>query len=170
VLLDEDERSINDGFFLTDPAAHTWFDFPAISQHRHNFNFALNFADGQSKVVYDLNQRNQVGFALILGDFVFDCNRDRDLLGTNQVFRGNTRNLLVNGQWSYTPNSRAFVQTRVFGLRTTFKNTNRDDAILDVPAQGEIGRDHFGACTISELDEAPQVELGTPELRAEGTA
>jgi prepilin-type N-terminal cleavage/methylation domain-containing protein len=50
VLIDEDERSINDGFFLTDPGAHTWLDFPAISEHRHNFNFTLNFGDGHSEV------------------------------------------------------------------------------------------------------------------------
>jgi prepilin-type N-terminal cleavage/methylation domain-containing protein len=50
VLLDEDERSINDGFFVTDPDARIWFDFPAISTHRHNFSFALNFADGHSEV------------------------------------------------------------------------------------------------------------------------
>ena len=29
VMLDEDERSINDGFFVTDPTAGIWFDFPA---------------------------------------------------------------------------------------------------------------------------------------------
>ncbi len=50
VLLDEDERSINDGFFLTDPTAQTWLDFPAASVHRHNFSFALNFADGHSEI------------------------------------------------------------------------------------------------------------------------
>jgi prepilin-type N-terminal cleavage/methylation domain-containing protein len=50
VLLDEDERSINDGFFVTDPDARVWIDFPAISGHRHNFSFALNFADGHSEV------------------------------------------------------------------------------------------------------------------------
>ena len=50
VLIDEDERSINDGFFLSDPAGHTWFDFPALSEHRHNFNFTLNFGDGHSEV------------------------------------------------------------------------------------------------------------------------
>lgn len=49
VLIDEDERSINDGFFQTDPTGHTWFDFPALSQHRHNFNFTLNFGDGHSE-------------------------------------------------------------------------------------------------------------------------
>ncbi len=50
VLIDEDERSINDGFFLSDPSAHTWFDFPALSDHRHNFSFTLSFGDGHSEV------------------------------------------------------------------------------------------------------------------------
>ena len=31
VLLEEDERSINDGFFVTDPTGQIWFDFPAMS-------------------------------------------------------------------------------------------------------------------------------------------
>jgi prepilin-type N-terminal cleavage/methylation domain-containing protein len=50
VLIDEDERSINDGFFVTDPAGRVWFDFPAISSRRHDFSFALNFSDGHSEV------------------------------------------------------------------------------------------------------------------------
>jgi prepilin-type N-terminal cleavage/methylation domain-containing protein len=50
VLLDEDERSINDGFFETDPTSGVWLDFPAISAHRHNFSFAINFADGHSEI------------------------------------------------------------------------------------------------------------------------
>jgi prepilin-type N-terminal cleavage/methylation domain-containing protein len=50
VMLDEDERGINDGFFVTDPTGDIWFDFPANSAHRHNYSFALNFADGHSEV------------------------------------------------------------------------------------------------------------------------
>jgi len=50
VLLDEDERSINDGFFVTDPAARVWYDFPAISAHRHRFSYGLTFADGHSEI------------------------------------------------------------------------------------------------------------------------
>jgi len=30
VSVDEDERSINDGFFVTDPTAQTWIDFPPL--------------------------------------------------------------------------------------------------------------------------------------------
>ena len=50
VMLEEDNRSINDGFFLTDPAAGIWFDFPAISVDRHNYSYALDFADGHSEI------------------------------------------------------------------------------------------------------------------------
>ena len=50
VLIDEDERTINDGFFITDPSAGVWYDFPAISNHRHSYSFTLNFADGHSEV------------------------------------------------------------------------------------------------------------------------
>jgi len=50
VMLDEDERSINDGFFITDPAARVWYSFPAISAARHAFGSALVFADGHGEV------------------------------------------------------------------------------------------------------------------------
>ncbi|PWU08296.1 MAG: hypothetical protein C5B50_29910 [Verrucomicrobia bacterium] len=48
VFIDEDERSINDGSFVTDPTAHLWYDFPALSAHRHNFSYTLAFADGHA--------------------------------------------------------------------------------------------------------------------------
>jgi len=50
VMLDEDERSINDGFFVPDPLAQMWIDFPADSEHRHDHSFALNFADYHSEI------------------------------------------------------------------------------------------------------------------------
>jgi prepilin-type N-terminal cleavage/methylation domain-containing protein len=50
VFIDEDERSINDGFFVTDPTATTWFDFPATSAHRHDYSFGLAMADGHTDI------------------------------------------------------------------------------------------------------------------------
>jgi prepilin-type N-terminal cleavage/methylation domain-containing protein len=50
VLLDEDERSINDGYFVTDPTGGVWMDFPAMSVHRHNYSYTLAFADGHSSI------------------------------------------------------------------------------------------------------------------------
>ncbi len=46
VLIDEDERSIDDGFFIVDPSGQKWFDVPANSANRHVNTFALAFADG----------------------------------------------------------------------------------------------------------------------------
>ena len=99
----------------------------------------LSFADGQGKLIYDITKQDQVGFSLILGDFTFDRNRDRNLLGFNQVFRGNTRNLMVNGFWTKTLSPFSFLQTRVFGLRSTFKNINRNDDILEDGNRSQFG-------------------------------
>ena len=90
----------------------------------------LNFSDLHGKALYDLTTRSQVGVSVILGAFNYDVNRDRNLLGINTVFRGTSRNLLFNTHWNYTPNSQVFWQTRFFGLRTNFKNTNRNDTTL----------------------------------------
>ena len=48
VLIEEDERSINDGFFITDPEARVWIDFPTISENRHAYGYNLAFADGRA--------------------------------------------------------------------------------------------------------------------------
>jgi hypothetical protein len=99
----------------------------------------LSFADGQGKVIYDVTQKDRVGFSLILGDFTFDRNRDRNLLGFNQVFRGDTSNFMANGFWTSTPNTNSYLQTRLFGLRSTFKNINRNDDLLEDGNRSQFG-------------------------------
>ena len=63
VMLDEDERSISDGFFITDPMAGVWYNLPAVSAYRHAYSSALVFADSHSEIwhfrdpsTYQLNQ------------------------------------------------------------------------------------------------------------------
>jgi prepilin-type N-terminal cleavage/methylation domain-containing protein len=51
VLLEEDERSIEDGFFITDPNGGVWLDFPAMSTRRHNYAYTLLYADGRAEAV-----------------------------------------------------------------------------------------------------------------------
>ena len=50
IMLDEDERTIDDGYFRVDAAARQWIDLPAMSAHRHNFSYGLDFADGHSEI------------------------------------------------------------------------------------------------------------------------
>jgi outer membrane receptor protein involved in Fe transport len=99
----------------------------------------IDVADFQGKANYDLSKRNQIGFSLVFGNFLFDRNRDRNLLGINQVFRGHTQNLLVNGHWRFTPRPNFVWQTRVFGSRSTFKNTNLNDQSLLDERRSQIG-------------------------------
>jgi hypothetical protein len=99
----------------------------------------LNFADIQAKVLYDISKRNQIGFSVIFGDFDYDRNRDRDLLFENAVFRGKSRNLLINSHWSFTPNPKVFWQTRFFALKTNFQNVNRDELILNDGDRSQFG-------------------------------
>ncbi|MEO7297657.1 MAG: type II secretion system protein [Verrucomicrobiota bacterium] len=47
VFIDEDEASINDGLFVVEPGARTWYDLPA---KRHNLGFALSFADSHAEI------------------------------------------------------------------------------------------------------------------------
>jgi outer membrane cobalamin receptor len=99
----------------------------------------INFADLHGKTLFDGTKRNQFGVSLIYGTMDFDRNRDRNLLFTNTVAHANSNSLLVNTRWSYTPNSRAFWQTRVFGSRTDFKNTNRNELVLDKGVRTQYG-------------------------------
>ncbi len=50
VLIEEDERSINDGMFVTDPTSGVWIDLPAVSRDRHNYSYSLAFADGHAEI------------------------------------------------------------------------------------------------------------------------
>lgn len=45
VFVDEDDRSIDDGCFVTHPDGRVWIDFPSISSYRHRFSYTLLFAD-----------------------------------------------------------------------------------------------------------------------------
>jgi len=107
--------------------------------HYTNNPPVVDVADIHTKAIYDLSKRSQIGASVIFGNFDFDRNRDRDLLGSNQVFQANNKNLLVNGHWTFTRDPHFFVQTRLFALRTTFKNTNRDDHTLDDGHRTQFG-------------------------------
>nr|MBA2646510.1 TonB-dependent receptor [Pyrinomonadaceae bacterium] len=99
----------------------------------------FDFADVQSKAIYDLTPRHRAGVSAIFGTFGFDRDRARDQLGINSLLEADSRNLLVNAHWSYTPDPRLLVGTRVFALRSDFTNRNRDRLILDDGQRTQIG-------------------------------
>ena len=48
VFVDEDERSIDDGFFVIDPSGKQWYDYPTDSARRHVYTYCLSFGDGHT--------------------------------------------------------------------------------------------------------------------------
>jgi len=50
VFIDEDERSISDGFFISDPTGGVWYDFPSVSANRHRYAASIMHADGSGNV------------------------------------------------------------------------------------------------------------------------
>ena len=99
----------------------------------------LDFADVQGKLLYDFSDRHQLGVSAILGSFDFDRNRDRELLFVNAVFRGESRNFLLNAHWNFSPNPQVFWQTRFFVQKTNFKNVNRDELVLNDGDRSQFG-------------------------------
>jgi prepilin-type N-terminal cleavage/methylation domain-containing protein len=51
IFIEEDERTISDGFFTFDPTGKEYLGhLPANSAQRHNFGFSLNFGDGHAEI------------------------------------------------------------------------------------------------------------------------
>jgi outer membrane cobalamin receptor len=117
----------------------------------------LGFADVQGKLLYDLSERNQLGVSAIFGNFDYDRNRDRELLFVNSVFRGDSHNSLFNAHWNFTPNPQVFWQTRFFAQKTSFKNVNRDELILNDGDRSQYG---IRSDVIFQLPRSNRLEAG----------
>jgi outer membrane receptor protein involved in Fe transport len=112
------------------------------SQTDQDDNSSLDFSDIQSKLAYDLSSRHQLGVSAIFGNFrgdQGDKNRALNEGDPDVLDHFDSRNLLVNAHWNYTPGARLFAQTRFFVLRTGYENTNRDELILDDVARSQFG-------------------------------
>lgn len=59
VFIDEDEFTINDGFFVADPKGELFYDIPTRTARRHNFAYAANFADGHAEVIKLKNSKSR---------------------------------------------------------------------------------------------------------------
>ena len=102
-------------------------------------NGRLDFTDMQSKVVFDLSSRHQVGISAIYGIFLGADPASLDRSDPNDLHKLDSRNLLVNAHWNYSPNAQLLAQTRVFALQTNSNTVNRNDAPIDDRNRTQIG-------------------------------
>ena len=98
----------------------------------------VGFNDVAGKVVLDLSPRNQVGFSGLYSGLKFDDIRN-PFANPNSVHDSRSRNLMLSGFWNYVPNPSLIAQTRVFGTRTIFKNSNHDDLVINDEERTQIG-------------------------------
>jgi carboxypeptidase-like protein/TonB-dependent receptor-like protein len=102
-------------------------------------NGRLDFTDMQSKVVYDLSSRHQVGISAIYGIFLGADPASADRSDPNDLHKLDSRNMLVNAHWNYSPNAQLLVQTRVFALQTNSTTVNQNNAPIDDRNRIQIG-------------------------------
>jgi TonB dependent receptor/CarboxypepD_reg-like domain/TonB-dependent Receptor Plug Domain len=89
---------------------------------RPGVNF--DFTDVQSKLVYRLSARHQVGGIVIVGKAVADQSRNRSLLQINDLLHSDAENRLWIGSWDYAPRANVSLRTRGFSLFGAFLNRN----------------------------------------------
>ena len=99
----------------------------------------IDFTDMQSKVVYDLSSRHQIGISAIYGIFLGADPASPDRIDPNDLHKLDSRNMLVNAHWSYSPNAQLLAQTRVFALQTNSTTVNRNNAPIDDRNRSQIG-------------------------------
>ncbi|MEK6322284.1 MAG: TonB-dependent receptor [Acidobacteriota bacterium] len=102
-------------------------------------NAHLDFTDIQSKVVYDLSSRHQVGISAIYGIFLGADPASASQVDPNDLSKIDSRNLLINGHWNYSPNAQLLAQTRIFALQTNSTSVNRNNAAIDDRIRTQIG-------------------------------
>jgi hypothetical protein len=102
-------------------------------------NGSINFTDMQSKVIYDLSPRHQVGVSAIYGLFLGADPASVDRIDPNDLHKLDSRNILVNAHWNYSPTAHLLSQTRVFALRTNSTTVNRNDAPIEDRNRTQIG-------------------------------
>jgi len=100
----------------------------------------IDFSDVAGKVIFDLSSRHRIGIGTHYSLLRFDDRADSNLLfNPNAIFNSRSRNSVINAFWDYTPNTRLFVQTRIFGTWSNFKNRNPTTATLKDESQTQFG-------------------------------
>ena len=102
----------------------------------------LDFSDTQAKAIYDLSPSHRLGISAIFGIFrgsQGDANRAINQGDLNVIDKTDSQNFFVNAHWNYNPGSRLLADTRVFVLRTDYKNTNIDELTLDERERTQLG-------------------------------
>ena len=91
-------------------------------------DFGFGFSDAKAKVVYDLNARHQVQFALTAGHSLFQQQPSR--IGFDDIKEGHNALAIAVGSWRYAASPRFVLTQRIGFAAHTFDNVSRDNVAL----------------------------------------
>ena len=89
----------------------------------------LGFTDAQGKVVYELTERQKLGGSFVWGRSILS--RDPANRGITSIIDGANNVGVANMSWIWTPGPRLYWESRLYLIRETFENRNKNDAVLD---------------------------------------
>ncbi len=118
-------------------------------------DLGIGFTDAQGKAVYDLGARQQLGLSFIWGRARLSRNPENP--GFNSLIEGANDVGTANLSWTWTRGSALYWESRLYAIRETFRNTNKDGETLDrgrhmeLAARGDLS---------ARLSAAHRVETG----------
>jgi hypothetical protein len=96
----------------------------------------LGFTDAQGKAVYQLTNTQWVGASLIWGES--SLSRDPTNRGITSIIDGSNNVGIANFSWTWTPGEKWYFESRLYAIRETFANRNKEGALLDQGAYTEV--------------------------------
>ncbi len=92
-------------------------------------DLTLGFGDVQAKLSYDLSPKQRVGATFVWGRT--ELSRDPAKRGVTSLVEGANNVGVGNFSWSVSPNSKLLWESRLYLIRETFRNKNKNQESLD---------------------------------------
>jgi outer membrane receptor for ferrienterochelin and colicin len=95
----------------------------------------LGFTDVQGKAVYQLSETHWLGASVIWGQS--SLTRNPANRGITAIIDGSNRVGVANVSWTWTAGQKWYFESRLYAIRETFTNRNKEGALLDRGAYTE---------------------------------
>ena len=100
-------------------------------------SFGFGFSDALAKFTFDVNARHQLQLLTVFGRSLFD--EPPEDLGANDDAFARSGAWLSGITWRYTPGPRLSISHRVYATGMNFRNTNKNDVVLDRGRTADLG-------------------------------
>lgn len=127
-------------------------------------DLGIGFTDAQGKAVYDLGTGRQMGASFIWGRS--NLSRNPDNPGFNTLIGGTNDVALADLFWTWAFGPALYWESRLYAMRETFRNTNKDGETLD---RGRLTEWAARGDLSARLPASHRLEAGYHLRRVEGS-